>query len=192
MAFALPCTVPTMLRAAAASTALAFLMLAPAVADAGRVLVKPVKKAAALKAERDAQLPGTLRDGLHHELGIARAFEKQEALGPVKGRGVFQGKSRTTGARRVTHLELVDDAGDASGPGLRIRSQGIDGDVDETPVERVFRPIGGSRAAVPHQAADGSRFLLVTGRGFFDYHDVDFEGDPEVGFGPAPTPTPAP
>jgi len=181
-----------MLRAAAAATALALMTLAPAAADAGRVLVKPAKKATQLKAERDANLPGVVRDGLHHELGVARAFEKQEALGPVKGRGVFSGRNRTTGARKVTHLELVDDAGDASGPGLRIKSQGIDGDADDTPIERFFRPVGGSRAAVPHQASDGSRFLLVTGRGIFDYHDVDFEGDPEVGFGPAPTPTPAP
>jgi len=182
-----------MLRAAAAATALAFLTLAPAVADAGRVLVKPVKKAAQLKAERDAQLPGTTRDGLHVELGVARAFEKQETAGVVKARGVFTGRSRTTGRRKVTHLKLVDKLGETR-PGMWIESEGIDGDVDETPVERFFQPVAGaSRTAIRHQSEDGlANFLLLIGRGIFDYHDADFEGDPEVGFGPAPTPTPAP
>lgn len=179
-----------MLRAAAAATALALLVFAPAAADAGRVLVKPVKKAAQLKLERDAQLPGTTRDGLHQELGVARAFEKQEALGPVRARGVFTGRSRTTGARKVTHLELVPSLPTDTDPGMRLKSQVIDGDVDEATEERFFREVPGARFGTQHQADDGARFLLLTGRGVFDYHGGDFEGDPEPFNAPAPAPSP--
>jgi hypothetical protein len=186
-----------MLRAAAA-VALALLALVPTDASAGRARkpVGPQGTVAHWQAQH-AALPAADRVGVAGEairvgLGTARAFEKQEALGPVKGRGVFTGKSKATGGRKVTHLELVDELGDSSGPGMRIRSQDIDGPDDATPVERFFRPVAtSSRAAVRHIATDGqAHFLLVTGRGIFDYHGGDFEGDPEPGLAPEPPAAP--
>lgn len=184
---------------AAASVALALLTIAPAAADAGRAR-KPagpqgtVAHWKALRANPPAN-PAAAED-VKVGLGTARAFEKQEALGAVKGRGVFTGKSKATGARKVTHLELVDELGDSSGPGMRIKSQDIDGEVDEPAVERFFRPVGNGRNVVRHESTDGlARFLLITGRGIFDYHGGDFEGDPEPGLAPEqpqPTPSPAP
>src|SRR5688572_21000286 len=95
-----------MLRAAAAAAAtLALLLFAPLAADAGRARGRPARTTAQLKADHDAQLPGTVKDGLRQELGLSRAFDKQDGLGPVKARGVFTGKSKATGRRKVSHLE---------------------------------------------------------------------------------------
>src|SRR5204862_4259236 len=172
------------------------LAIAPAAAHAGRVKrpVGPTATVAHWQALH-ANLPAdpVLAEGIRVGLGTARAFEKQDALG-VRARGVFSGKSKTTGLRKVTHLELVEHIRDLPGTGIRLRSQDIDGPNDDVVVERFFRPVAAvGRAGIRHESIDGqARFLLVTGRGIYDYHGGDFQGDPEPGLEPDPAAAPAP
>ena len=161
----------------AALALLAALVAAPAGADARRVRLKSTRDATTTlarwrtKAGQPARTPRCV-ECTRHGLSIARALFKQKGLGP-RGKGIFAGRDPVTKERKVVHLELLSETSDT----FTIKTEHIAGELDGTSTTRVFRP-----GATPGQlvSADGkARVLLIRGRGFFDYHDDGFVGDPE-------------
>ncbi len=164
------------MRLAALALVAAFLA-APAAAEARRVRLKSTRDPVATLARWQARAALPARSPRcaecnRHGLSIARALFKQKGLGP-RGKGIFAGRDPVTSERKVVHLELVSESGDS----FTIRTEHIAGDLDGTATTRIFRP-----GAAPGQlvSTDGrARVLLIRGRGFFDYHDDGFVGDPE-------------
>lgn len=161
----------------AALALVAALLAAPTAADARRVRLKSTRDPAATLARwraRAAVPPRSPRcaECTRHGLSIARALFKQKGLGP-RAKGIFAGRDPVTNERKVVHLELVSEVGDT----FTIKTEHLAGELDGVATTRVFRP-----GATPGQlvSADGkARVLLIRGRGFFDYHDDGFAGDPE-------------
>lgn len=165
------------MRLAALALVAAFVAAGPSVADARRVRLKSTRDPAATLARWQARAALPARsprcaECTRHGLSIARALFKQKGLGS-RARGIFAGRDPVTKERKVIHLELLSESGDT----FTIKTEHIAGDLDGTSTTRVFRP-----GASPNQlvSADGkARVLLIRGRGFFDYHDDGFAGDPE-------------
>jgi hypothetical protein len=161
----------------AAIVVLAALALAPAAAEARRVRLKSTRDAAATLArwQGKAALPPKnprCAECTRHGLSIARALFKQKALG-ARAKGIFAGRDPVTNERKVVHLELLAESAGT----FTIKTEHIAGDLDGSATTRVFRPGTGRFELV---STDGkARVLLVPGRGFFDYHDDGFKGDPE-------------
>jgi hypothetical protein len=164
------------MRLAALALVAAF-VAAPAAAEARRVRLKSTRDPVATLARWQARAALPARtprcaECTRHGLSIARALFKQKALGG-RGKGIFAGRDPVTQERKVVHLELISESGDT----FTIKTEHIAGDREGSVTTRVFRP-----GATPGQlvSADGkARVLLVRGRGFFDYHDESFAGDPE-------------
>ena len=164
------------MRLAALAVIAAFLAT-PVAAEARRVRLKSTRDPAATLARWQARAALPARNArcaecTRHGLSIARALFKQKGLGP-RAKGIFSGRDPVTNEKKVVHLELVSEVGDT----FTIKTEHIAGDLDGTATTRVFRP-----GAMPGQlvSADGkARVLLIRGRGFFDYHDDGFIGDPE-------------
>ena len=162
------------LAALALVTAFAF---APAAAEARRVRLKSTRDATATLARWQAKAalpPRSPRcaECTRHGLSIARALFKQKGLGG-RAKGIFAGRDPVTNERKVVHLELLSESGDS----FTIKTEHIAGDLDGATTTRVFRP-GAERFKLV--STDGkASVLLVPGRGFFDYHDDGFVGDPE-------------
>ena len=161
----------------AALVLVASFVAAPAVAEARRVRLKSTRDPVATLARwqaRSARPPRNARcaECTRHGLSIARALFKQKGLGG-RAKGIFAGRDPVTNERKVVHIELISEAGDT----FTIKTEHIAGDLDGVATTRVFRP-GPSPGQLV--SADGkARVLLIRGRGFFDYHDDSFVGDPE-------------
>ena len=161
----------------AALILMATFVAAPASAEARRVRLKSTRDPAATLARwqaRSALPPRSPRcaECTRHGLSIARALFKQKGLGS-RAKGIFAGRDPVTKERKVVHIELISEVGDT----FTIKTEHVAGDLDGVATTRVFRP-GPSPGQLV--SADGkARVLLVRGRGFFDYHDDSFVGDPE-------------
>jgi hypothetical protein len=164
------------MRLAALALVAAF-ALAPRVAEARRVRLKSTRDATATLARWRARAALPARNPrcaecTRHGLSIARALFKQKGLGN-RAKGIFAGRDPVTNERKVVHLELISEVGDT----FTIKTEHIAGDLDGIATTRVFRP-GSSPGQLV--STDGTaRVLLIRGRGFFDYHDTSFVGDPE-------------
>ena len=160
----------------AALVLVASFVAAPA-AEARRVRLKSTRDPVATLARwqaRSSLPPRNPRcaECTRHGLSIARALFKQKGLGG-RAKGIFAGRDPVTKERKVVHLELISEVGDS----FTIKTEHIAGDLEGASTTRVFRP-GPSPGQLV--SADGkARVLLVRGRGFFDYHDESFVGDPE-------------
>ena len=149
----------------------------PVTAEARRVRLKSTRDAAATLArwQAKAALPAKnprCAECTKHGLSIARALFKQKALG-ASAKGIFAGRDPVTNERKVVHLQVISEVGDT----FTIRTQHINGDTEGASVDRVFKPNGPGGTLV---SSDGTaRVRLIKGRGFFDYHDAGFKGDPE-------------
>ena len=164
------------MRLAALALVTAF-ALAPTAAEARRVRLKSTRDATATLARWQAKAavpPRSPRcaECTRHGLSIARALFKQKGLGG-RAKGIFAGRDPVSGERKVVHLEVLSESGDS----FTIKTEHIAGDLDGASTTRVFRP---GTARFQLVSTDGkARVLLVPGRGFFDYHDDGFVGDPE-------------
>lgn len=164
------------MRLAALALVAAF-ALAPSSAEARRVRLKSTRDPAVTLARWRARTALPARtprcaECRQHGLSIARALFKQKALG-ARGKGIFSGRDPVTNQRKVVHLELLSEQGNT----FTIKTEHIAGDADGASTTRVFQP-GPTRGQLV--STDGrARVLLVPGRGFFDYHDETFVGDPE-------------
>ena len=152
-------------------------MATPVTSEARRVRLSSTRDAAATLARMRAKaaLPAKsprCAECTKHGLSIARALFKQKGLG-ASAKGIFAGRDPVTNERKVVHLQVISEVGDT----FTIRTQHIDGDTEGASVDRVFKPNGPGGTLV---SSDGSaRVRLIKGRGFFDYHDSGFKGDPE-------------
>jgi hypothetical protein len=165
------------MRLAALALVAAF-ALAPATAEARRVRLKSTRDPVATLARWQARAVQHAAHGARcaectkHGLSIARALFKQKAMG-ARGKGIFAGRDPVTNEHKVVHLELVSEQAGT----FTIKTEHIAGDVDGASTTRVFQP-GATRGQLV--STDGrARVLLIPGRGFFDYHDESFVGDPE-------------
>jgi len=164
------------MRLAALALVAAF-AFAPTSAEARRVRLKSTRDAASTLArwQAKAALPAKnarCAECTRHGLSIARALFKQKGMG-ARGKGIFSGRDPVTNERKVVHLELISEQANT----FTIKTEHVAGELDGASSTRVFQP-GTSRSQLV--STDGrARVLLIPGRGFFDYHDETFTGDPE-------------
>lgn len=172
------------MKRAAAALLVTCAMLVPAAAHARRLkisskrdLVKARATLTRIQTTQATRPPRTQRqaDLRKFALSIARAIVKDREVGAA-GKGIFAGTDPATGARKVVHLELVSETGGV----LTVKTQHVDGAFDGAPLTRQFVPQGTNPNVTRHVSTDGkASFLLVRGRGIFDFQDADFKGDPE-------------
>lgn len=164
------------MRLAALALVAAF-AFAPASAEARRVRLKSTRDPVATLARWQARAAQPARsprcaECTKHGLSIARALFKQKGMG-ARGKGIFSGRDPVTNEHKVVHLELLSEQAGT----FTIKTEHIAGDLDGASTTRVFQP-GATRGQLV--STDGrARVLLIPGRGFFDYHDESFVGDPE-------------